>query len=457
MKPFFLYKQNNKWEYSAEYIFETNENTYLVESNIPVNLEDISNNKLKDNSFYVLIIFNKQTSSIIASYGNCSYCHSLYYYEESSSLFLDLSLKHLLENIEIVPTLNKEAASRFINYGFLNDGSCLIENIKCLSPLKKLIWADNHIQIEDDLPIYNIDAQKDYAQALLKTLPENSDVLLSLSGGFDSTFLAYLLRSQNRVIAFTAGNSEDPENEFNTARNTANYLNIKHKIIESEEKWITWLPQMVQLFEGESFDPGAFLCWAVVECIKELNLQENIFVTGDGADQVLNINFYKTQLDLLPETTRHGENFWPKFPRHCLYYLVTKKLEWILHENNISYVVPFLSDEFISCAKNTQTVRKEEYKNFIKQTLPQKLTEPLAKKGGAVRGRYFVPQEYIQKFSQISTTKKYKAWFKNKSLKFRPLLYKIYVVIFNYIFIEKKSIDMPFDALLDTILKEAQE
>ena len=462
MKPFFIYRNNDKLEYSAETIFETDENLFLVESNNPINQQDIikineNSYTISNNTFYVLIVLDKITGNIIANYGNCSYCHSLYYYQDTDSLFMNLSLKQLLKNINIQPTLNINAANQFINYGFINDNNCLINNIKRLSPLKKLIYKNNKVIITEDIPKYENNVTYNYAESLSKSLPDtDTKIILSLSGGFDSTFLAYLLKNHKNLIAFTVGSLTDPENEFNTAQNTGKYLGIKQCKISVTYQWIYWLPKIVEMFEGEMLDPGVFLCWAIVEEIKQLNLNDYTLIVGDGADQVLNINFYQADLNTLPKTTRHEAQFWPSFPKHCLYYLVVKKMEWILHENNISYKVPFLSNDFINCTKNTQTVRKEEYKTFIKQMLPQEITKLLDKKGGVIKGRYFVSEDYLQKFSDILKTPKYERWFKNKSLKFRLLLYKIYVIIFNYIYIEGKSIDMPFDNLLDILLKEGQ-
>jgi protein associated with RNAse G/E len=87
--------------------------------------------------------------------------------------------------------------------------------------------------------------------------------------------------------------------------------------------------------------------------------------------------------------------------------LVVKKLEWILHENDIHYIMPFLSDVFLHLAKSTQTVDKKEYKEFIKATLPGAITKMLAKKGGMVQEYYFIPQSYTEKFLALISTPKY--------------------------------------------------
>lgn len=179
-------------------------------------------------------------------------------------------------------------------------------------------------------------------------------------------------------------------------------------------------------------------------------------MTGDGADQLMNLLFYGASLEKPPMTGRHEASFWVKCPKHCFYYLVTKKLEWILHENGISYRMPFLSDAFLANARLTRTASKEEYKKFVKKTLPAAIARPLGKKGGMVDESYFISADYRKKFLDLLAAPKYKAWFQPSSKSFRPLLYKVYIILFNYIYVENKSIDMPFSDLLDVLIKDAQ-
>jgi hypothetical protein len=73
-----------------------------------------------------------------------------------------------------------------------------------------------------------------------------------------------------------------------------------------------------------------------------------------------------------------------------------------------------------------------------------------------VQEYYFIPQSYTEKFLALISTPKYSTWFQTSSKSFRPLLYKIYIIIFNYIYVENKSIDMPFMKLLDILIQEGK-
>lgn len=153
-------------------------------------------------------------------------------------MFLDLSLKHLLKNIDITPTLNLNCAKEFIKYGFLTDGKCLINDIKLLAPLKKLNWTDNKVSIVDDTFALDTDiVAKSYAESLSQALPTDEvGIVLPLSGGFDSTFLAYLLRRHKNITTITVGSPADSNNEFTTAKNTATYLGLQNKQINTMQE-----------------------------------------------------------------------------------------------------------------------------------------------------------------------------------------------------------------------------
>ena len=165
-----------------------------------------------------------------------------------------------------------------------------------------------------------------------------------------------------------------------------------------------------------------------------------------------NKNFYEADIDSLPKLSRYKNNFLNSYPKHFFYHLIIKKLEWLLRENNIKYCIPFISEEFINCAKNTKTETKEEYKQFVKDYLPKVLSNHFIKYGGMVSEKYFIDDIMYNKLRAITLSPKYDGLFLNDGGNLRIIIYKMYVVLFNYIYIEGKSIDIPFEELLDKLL-----
>ena len=234
LKSFYIYSEDDKFRYSADQIFEINNKIFLVESNKQITKEDIiflNNNRydILNNSFYIMAIINKEAKEIVVSYGLFSYCHSLYYYKDGKNIYINLSLHDLLEDIKIIPELNLDSANEFVKYGFVRDIKSLIKNINKIPALKTFIFKDNKIDIIDSEYIKN-KSLGNYVDNLKVTLPDQKiKIILPLSGGYDSTLLAYLLKDYKDKVAITAGSLDDRKNEFTNADNTTKCLSMRHE------------------------------------------------------------------------------------------------------------------------------------------------------------------------------------------------------------------------------------
>lgn len=461
-----LLKRDAKIDYYAKQIFDLNNKIFLVESNHTIQQKDILQVSgecydIKNNSFYVMTIIDKLTNTITISYGLFSYCHSVYYYTDNDRVYLNLSLKELLKDLDITPTINIEKVNEFVKYGFVRGNDCLINEIKKVPALKTCIIKDDKVKFIDSK--YDIsNSMGDYVDNLRLSLPtSDTKVILPLSGGYDSTLLAYLLKDYDEKIALTAGSLKDKNSEFSNAVNTIRQLNLKHEKVYTTDDWIKALPNIVDIMEGESFDTGMFLTHHLVERIKQLGLIDYTLVTGDGADQLLNVNFYTEDLDKTPNDRRLYDAFFPRFPKHCLYYIIVKKIEWQLRQAGINYIMPFMSDEFYDYAKQvSHTTTKEEYKTFVREFVPDEISNVLRKKGGLVYTKYFLNDHIKNIFLEILHLPKYEKLFtvsNSDDDNYGNIVYRMYIVLFIYIFIENKSIDKDFETILSDIIEKGKE
>ena len=463
MTPFYVYKSNNDIQYSAKQVIENSDKLFLIESNKPVgdndivplgeNLYDIANN-----DFYVMVVIDKVTKDITASYGIFSYCHSLYYYKTGANLYINISLHDLLNDIKIPLTLDLLSANEFVRYGFVEGDKTLISEIKKVPSLKTVTFRGETIERVDS-KYTERKSKGDYVDNLRAFLPStDTKILIPLSGGFDSTLLAYLMKDYDNKLAVTVGSKDDPTSEFRNADTTASYLQIPQEKIYSNNEWIESLPKIVDVTEGETFDPGVFLIYFLVEKIKSLGLTDYVFISGDGADQILNRNFFTEDLNNPPASNRYDIAFWPKNPKHCLHFLVVKKLEWMLRLNDIDYIMPFNSKELCDCSINTIfTEQKREYKEFVKSYLPKEIGSILRKRGGLVDEKYFINHFIHRALLDVLNLPKYRTLFERENINdmnLRNVTYRMYVILFNYIFIEGGSIDLPFEEILDKIKYE---
>lgn len=58
------------------------------------------------------------------------------------------------------------------------------------------------------------------------------------------------------------------------------------------------------------------------------------------------------------------------------------------------------------------------------------------------------------RFKHIINLPKYKDWFTINDNNLKLMLYKMYIIIFNYIFIENQSIDVDFNTVLNNLERE---
>lgn len=208
------------------------------------------------------------------------------------------------------------------------------------------------------------------------------------------------------------------------------------------------------MFEGELMDPGLFVRFAILNKIKELKKDDWTLVTGDGANQLRNSHFYlitdlersmfkSNRLDLLRTN-----------PRAFFFGVVTKQIEWIAHESNLNYVIPYISPEFYNYSKNNQTI---DYKKYVLDLLPQALGSNIVEQGGLVDESNFLPKDTLILFKKVVQ----KTDIFNKKIEgiynpnIRVLINQIYILLFDEIFIKNHSVPADLSSwAFDKVYKE---
>lgn len=404
---------------------------------------DIIDTDIINNGFYAMIIIDKFANTLMAKYGQLSYCHSLYYFSTNDNFYIDIHLKNLINKLEN-PKFNIKAVNSFIDQGFLIGEFSIIDGIRKIPALKTLI---NNELVNSKYITTKLSAIS-YTDALSKELNNVDEVCLSLSGGYDSTLLAYLLKDCKNKVAIAIGKDGWKQSELEIAKNTTKLLNYKSEIISLPDDWIDILPRIVEIYEGEVIDPGLFVRFAVRDKIKELNLDNYTLITGDGANQLRNWKFYNTSLPGVTKAASNRPYFLRTNPLAFFYGLVTKQMEWLAHETNLNYIAPFISLEFFEYSKINID---NDYKTFVKTSLPTQLSKNIVEHGGLVSEDNFTNIEIRRLFIKIIN--QYPIFFNNR-LDIRSLIYKMYIIIFDYLFIQKKTINNNFKEWLYQLAKE---
>jgi hypothetical protein len=139
-----------------------------------------------------------------------------------------------------------EGLQNYLDYGYSVFGQTPLENVKFLPPSSRLFrqhdgkliveqmndpvekWIDYSLS-ENDI----IDLIQERVQKWEKNLPSNQEIILPLSGGFDSRLLLWCLRDKSRVRAFTYGlsSNQDRSIEIVHAKALAKHFNLNWKQI----------------------------------------------------------------------------------------------------------------------------------------------------------------------------------------------------------------------------------
>ena len=146
------------------------------------------------------------------------------------------------------------------------------------STLKKVDW-------NDFVPKKSVDSNliKNTLKNSIKTkLNSKSNLTIALSGGVDSTLLLSLTKELFPDISITAVTITFPnsEDESSSASQIAQYFDIEHKIIPIDN-FLKELPAAISILKEPYYD---VMNWYYL--VKNVSDNDNILLTGDGADEI---------------------------------------------------------------------------------------------------------------------------------------------------------------------------
>jgi hypothetical protein len=134
-----------------------------------------------------------------------------------------------------------EGLSNFLDFGYSVFGQTPVENVNFLPPSSRLFHCDEGNlfieQINDPTDkwidytlseVDIIDLIKERVQNWEKSLPSNQEIILPLSGGFDSRLLLWCLKDKSRIRAYTYGLSskQDKSIEIVHAKKLAKHFKL---------------------------------------------------------------------------------------------------------------------------------------------------------------------------------------------------------------------------------------
>ena len=250
----------------------------------------------------------------------------LYYYEDNNEIIFSSEKKPIIKykNINL---LNKNTVLEFFLKGSMDHSEdSFFENIKSILPgcyvvyksLKKkqiCYWKINNNKIKANYSkekslIEKI--QNKFIQSVDKHLISDREIGLFLSGGTDSTALAYLMSKKINysLKTYTYGFANDKNfSEYKIAKTTAKNLNISNIAIDVKPQDITDnMEKLVNILESPFTSIRIFGIYKLYQLVKKDGLK--VILEGDGGDELFggyDYNFLFHALDKVKKNKNLNE------------------------------------------------------------------------------------------------------------------------------------------------------
>ncbi|MDY7037119.1 MAG: asparagine synthase (glutamine-hydrolyzing) [Thermodesulfobacteriota bacterium] len=227
-----------------------------------------------------------------------------YYLRQDNIFYFASEQKAILCIPKFSPEINRRSIMRHLIIGFYTGPFSLFRGIHQLPPGHCLTLSDGKMQMKQYWELSHINEKRILSEdeatetlkaALAKAIKEHlvSDVLvgLTLSGGLDSSILAYLMtmesigsQSYSKPHAFTVGYAHQTD-EIPFARMVSNQLPITaHERICNIEEVIQNLPRIVWHLEEPLSNVTALTAYEWAKFISETL---KVTLVGEGADEIL--------------------------------------------------------------------------------------------------------------------------------------------------------------------------
>ena len=284
----------------------------------------------------------------------------LYYYNSGKILYFSSEIKALIRCLESLLELNPLELGSYVKpYGDYTP----IKEIKQVLPghfIKFQLKAGKvfseqkkYSEISSRTAICSGENAREKIRKTLKNAVESmmvsdTKIGLLLSGGIDSTILAFVMSqlTDKTIPAFSVGSSE--VNEFEDAEIVANEFGLNLKIIEMNEDDIVKSACNV-VKKLETYDSGPFpTAVAMDKLFSEIDVK--VVLSGEGADELF--GGYEEAFSILNEKTPNYLLFESQIlnATKCMYQRQLARLDKISLSHSIEARVPFLHSDFVDLA-----------------------------------------------------------------------------------------------------------
>lgn len=215
----------------------------------------------------------------------------LYYYHAGRKLIFGSEVKTILAHPDYNKKVDNTALSLYGNFGYIPSDFSVFKGVKKLLPGHALKFSKRGLMISKYFELSsNSKHDKKKANELLQNAVTSqliSDVPVGvfLSGGIDSSLIAYHITQQKRKLnSFSISFDEKSYDESNQAQHVAKKLGTKHHSETFTHKDITGLfPVISSKLDEPLADPSLFPTFKVSKLARK---HVKVVLSGDGGDEL---------------------------------------------------------------------------------------------------------------------------------------------------------------------------
>jgi len=192
--------------------------------------------------------------------------------------------------------ISKEGLLNYSEFGYSAFGQTSFENVKFLRYYSRLIISNSEIKNEEKEDVINLDilSKTTTTRDVLKSIKAHintkekkisNNIILPISGGFDSRILASMIKNKKKISSFTYGISENQNKSFEVvhAKKVSEILNIKWKQIELKE-YNKYINDWYKIYGFSTHTHGMYHIEFYKNILKEYSTKDSTFLSGIVGD-----------------------------------------------------------------------------------------------------------------------------------------------------------------------------
>lgn len=221
----------------------------------------------------------------------------LFWSVQKGTLIFASELKAIQKHPLFAPVINKSAISKYLQYEYIPTPETIFEHVYKLEPGHLLIWKNKKVTkkrfwkpsfIKNNITIPEAQLRLDSLlnESVKKRLMSDVPLGVFLSGGLDSSTVAYFAQknSPTPIHTFSIGFDDPSFDESTYAKKVSHYLNTKHHhFVVTEKDVVELVPQLAHIIDEPMADASILPTFLLSKLART---KVTVALGGDGADEL---------------------------------------------------------------------------------------------------------------------------------------------------------------------------